>query len=113
MYNIIISEKVHNLINDFIIWYRKTFLNLFDDTWIEDELLIREIYIKSSKEFKNKIYKNIENYLITNKILWNQIIKNNFYLVTIPVNNFRLFITYKENTINKERYIENIEFYKK
>jgi hypothetical protein len=34
-------------------------------------------------------------------------------MITIPINNFRLFIYYTENEKLKERYIEDIEFYKK
>jgi len=34
-------------------------------------------------------------------------------MITLSVNNFKLFIYYKENIELKERYIENIEIYKK
>ena len=113
MYNLKISINTHKIINTFIIWYRKIFLELFDDTWIENEELIREIYIKTSKEFKNKIYKNLNLILEKDIILWKINKEDENFMVTISVNNFRLFVYYKENKKIRERYIENIEFYKK
>jgi hypothetical protein len=113
MYNINILDYTHKIINDFIIWYRKVFLELFDDTWIENEKLIRETYIKTSKEFKNKIYKSLNLILEKDIILWQTHKDDENFMVTIPVNNFRLFVYYRENKKIRERYIENIEFYKK
>lgn len=113
MYKINLSTYTHRIINEFIIWYRKVFLELFDDTWIEDEKLIRDTYIKTSKEFKNKIYKNINSCLQNNIVLWTTYKEDSFFMITITINNFRLFIYYKEDKENRERYIENIEFYKK
>ena len=113
MYSIEISDETHNIIDNFIIWYRKIFLELFDDTWIENEELIREAYIRTSKEFKNQIYKNINLVLQEDIILWKSPKENWVFMLTIPINNFRLFVYYKENIKIKERYIEEVEFFKK
>lgn len=113
MYSIYISDEAHEIISDFILWYRKTFLELFDDTGIEDEELIREVYIKSSKEFKNQIYSYLSSTLQTETILWNSPKKGGIFMITIPINNFRLFVYYTEDIESKTRFIEDIEFFKK
>ena len=113
MYSIHISHSTHEVINDFILGYRKTFQELFDDTWIEDEQLIREVYIKSSKEFKNQIYSHLESVLREEIILWESPKEDGVSMITIPINNFRLFVYFNANKELKERYIENIEFFKK
>ena len=113
MYKIFISEDAHYLINKFIIYYRSKFLDLYSDTWIEDESLIRNNYIKASKIFKNNIYSNI-NIILKEKSILGKIPKeNSIYIVTFTVGNFRIFIHYKESISLKERYIEDIEFSRK
>ena len=113
MYSIRISNETNEIIHEFILWYRKTFLELFDDTGIEDEELIREVYIKSSKEFKNQIYRHLSSTLQTDVILWNSPKEDDVFMITIPINNFRLFVYYTEDNDSKTRFIEDIEFFKK
>jgi len=53
MYNVIISDKVHDIIHNFINSYKNVFLKTFSDTWIYYENLIRENYINNSIKFQN------------------------------------------------------------
>ena len=113
MYSTHISHETHEIIHEFILWYRKTFLELFDDTGIEDEELIREVYIKSSKEFKNQIYSHLSSALQAETILWKSPKDQWIFMITISINNFRLFVYYTEDNESKTRFIEDVEFFKK
>lgn len=46
-------------------------------------------------------------------LLWRTINKSSDNYLVININNFRLFVYYKENTNLEERYITEIEFFKK
>ena len=69
--------------------------------------------MKTSKEFKNQIYKNLNMFFQEETILWKSYKEDWIFMLTISINNFRLFVYYKENIKIKERYIEQIEFFKK
>lgn len=113
MFNIVLSDKVINDIDNFIDSYKKIFLDRFFDTWIFNEELIRNNYIEISKEFRNNIYDKINKWLISEQNLWRMIIKKDLFSLFINVWNYKILLSYKEDNIEKIRFIEDISFYKK
>ncbi len=113
MFNIRYSYEAYSQIDSFINSYKNIFLKLYSDTWIEDEDLI----IKNYVDIWNKFYLNIktvlENTFKHEVVFWKSIDKDNKNYITISINNFRLFVHYTESISLKERYIENIEFFRK
>lgn len=113
MYNINYSEQAYLSIDNFVNWYKNYFINLYTDTWIDDEYIIINNYIDVWNKLHNNIKSKIENTLCEDKILWVHIDdKKNKYIVLIS-DNIRVFVYYLENIKVKHRYIENIIFYKK
>ena len=113
MYKVILSEKVHSSIKSFIDWYRNIFLNLFSDTWIFDEELIREHYINSSKKFQIEIFKLIEETLKQKSILWRKNVWYNTFQIIMKLWNYKLFLYYSEDNEDLIRYIEDLKLHKK
>lgn len=113
MYRINYSENSLNSIKLFIDAYKKSFISLFYDSGLVWEETIINGYIKIGDGFNDLIFSKIDNKFITEKILWESETTTWLFMITISVNNFKLFIYYKEDIELKERYIENIEFYKK
>ena len=113
MYSVTLTEEVHISIKSFINSYRNTFLELFSDTGIFDETLIREHYIKSSESFQIEIFNLIEDHLKTEVVFWRKKISDNLFESISQVWNYRLFLQYSEDTKNQIRYLESIELHKK
>lgn len=112
MYKVIIPESIHDIIKNFIKVFRDRYLDLYSDTWIYYEDLIRKNYIEISKKFYKEIFYSLE----TNfkwDILWRKDTWNWKFKVIITVWNFRLFIDYSEDNTKKIRFIESIEFHKR
>lgn len=113
MYKIIYSNKSSLTITNFIDSYKKWFIKLYINSWLSFEDEIINNYIELWNVFYDLIKENIINIFKRDVIFW--ISEKEYWLlmITIPINNFRLFIYYTENEKLKERYIEDIEFYKK
>ena len=113
MYKIIFREKWRNKLKEFIVSYKNSNLRLYIDTGIYYENLIRENYIKNSREFYYKIRKEISNILKEENILWFSTLENWNLETTTITWNYRLFIEYNEDLDNKLRFVENIRFFNK
>ncbi len=113
MYKIIYSHKSYIQIDNFINSYKEWFIRMFSDTWIDNEDLIINSYIQIWNNFYKNIIDNIKKTFQVNSILWKHKSEKWETFIIISVNNYRLFIYYKENNNLKERYIESIEFFKK
>ena len=113
MHSIIIKQRVYDNIDLFINSYRNMYLNIYDDTWIEDENLIRNNYVQTSKKLKFLIFQKLEKCFMSELILWKRIWDDGSTSVSLVIWNYRVFIDYLEDLTEKIRYIENIEFYKK
>jgi len=113
MYRVNYSNNSLNSIKRFINSYKTTFISLFYDSGLVWEETIIDGYIKIWDRFNNLIFEKIDNLLLEDKILWISKISNWVLMITITVNNFKLFVYYKEDKTIKERYIETIEIYKK
>lgn len=113
MYKITFSMKVHNKISNFINSYKTIFLERFCDTWILDENLIINSYIKFSEEFKERIISEIEIKLSKDLVLWRLISEKEIISVFIFVWNYKILLSYRERNDDKIRIIQEIEFYKK
>ncbi len=113
MYKINYSENSLNSIKAFIDSYKKSFISLFYDSGLVWEETIIDGYIKIWDKFNNLIFSKIDERFVDEKILWISESNKWIFMMTLSANNFKLFIYYKENIELKERYIENIEIYKK
>lgn len=111
MYRVIFSTEVHKTIHNFIDSYKYSFLKLFTDTWIYYENQIKQSYIEWSKKFHTDIYYSLENNL-REEIIWKKTL-DNWYSSVALVWNYRLFINFEEDKIEKTRFINYIEFHKK
>lgn len=112
MYKIIILEEALLKIDYFMDKYLESFLHLFEDSWINNVDLIEYSYIKISDELKSKILLWIKS-ILKEKVIWKRTWENNELSTIIVIWNYRLFIDFTENNIEKIRYVENIEFYRK
>ena len=113
MYSINYSEQAYLSIDNFVNWYKKYFISLYTDTWIDDENIIINNYIEVWNKLHNNIKSKIEHSLNENKILWIHIDdKNNKYIV-LNLDNIRIFVYYIEDIKQNIRYLESIIFYKK
>ncbi len=113
MHNFTITKKVINKIDKFIKWYLDNFLDLFEDSWIDNIELIEQNYLKTSEEFENKIYDSIENIFWGQKIISYKILQNKNFEITIIIWNYRFFVEYFEDTKQEIRIIKNINIFKK
>ncbi len=112
MYKIIILTFVREKIDNFFKSYLDSSLSLFVDSGIENVELIEENYKNIAKDFRNKIYFKIDE-TFSSEILPKKVSENWELSCIIAVWNFRLFIDYLEDSKEKIRYIESIEFFRK
>ena len=113
MYKIINTENVIIKIDSFIWWYLNSFLDLFEDSWIENINIIESNYIKTSIDLKEQILNWINFYLKMEIVFWYSILKNKNKQIIFRVWNYRIFLEYSENIKKKLRFVENIKFNKK
>lgn len=109
MYNIFYEIKAINSLKSFIYSYKNSFIRMVKDSWLEVEDYLIDNYIKIWDHLYQNIIKEIKNKFEEDLLLWRN--KNNFLILSI--NNFKLFIYYKEDNELKERYITDIEFFRK
>lgn len=112
MYKIQIKKIAESKLYQFITWYKKLFINLYSDTWLGNENEIIENYINTWNELNSLIYKRIKSIFQEDLILYKSL-RNKKRYVIIDINRYRLFIYYRENKRLKERYIDDLEIYKK
>ena len=103
------SENIDKFIN----WYLNSFLELFENSGLESENIIKNHYIQNSIKFQEDIFYSIKNILAEANILWFKKLENWNLEITTIVWNYRLFIEYWENNDEKIRFIENIRFFYK
>ncbi len=113
MYSVIVTKKVHESIKLFIDSYRNTFLELFSDTGIFDEDLIRQHYIQSSEKFQIGIFNLIEDILSSDIVLWRKEIWVNAFEILSQIWNYRLLLEYTEDKKETIRYLKDIKLHKK
>ena len=113
MYNVIFSENAYFKLDNFIDSFKSNFIKIYTDTWIYDEKLIRDSYIELWDRFNNLIVDKINDIFIEQTIFLISETKSNLLFTTISINNFRLFVYYVEDKNSKNRFIEDIEFYRK
>ena len=113
MFKLIFKRDIVKKIDDFIDWYLNSFLNLFIDSWIDNIKEIEENYIKIATNFRNNIYSSLKNILVEDIILGKRIWEKQELSIIVSVWNYRLFVDYKEDKNSKNRFIEDIEFYRK
>ena len=113
MYNINFSENSYNKLDSFIDGFSSTFIKMYTDTWIFDETLICNSYIEMWDRFYDLILENINSIFIQETIYWISITSKKLLCTTISINNFRIFVYYNEDKKWRNRFIEDIEFYKR
>ena len=113
MYNVIFSENAYFKLDNFIDSFKSNFIKIYTDKWIYDEKLIRDSYIELWDRFNNLIVDKINDIFIEQTIFLISETKSKLLFTTISINNFRLFVYYVEDKNSKNRFIEDIEFYRK
>jgi hypothetical protein len=112
MLKVVYSQESFEELERFISSYKSVFKKLYVDTWLDDEKLIIENYIKVWNLLYEKIITKLEYICSQEKILW---ISKNYEsdYVVVSLERLRIFIYFSENKALKERYIEHLEFFKK
>jgi hypothetical protein len=111
MFYIILSNKVKENIILFIDSYKNTFIKTFSDTWIFYEDIIRENYIKNSRNFYIDILDWIDNFLQKENIYWYTPITKNKSSIFLKIHNYKLKLFYISDNIKKVRRVYKIEFH--
>ena len=113
MYKIKYTKKSILGLKKFINSYKNSFIKLINNSWLEVESTLIKNYIEIWDKLYSWIIDKIRLVLADDNVLWKYIRENNKKYVIISVNSFKLFIYYKENISMKERYIEDIEIFRK
>lgn len=108
MFNIFFEDESIKSLKKFIDSYKRTFIRMIEDSWLEVENYLINSYIELWNKLYSTIVSEIKNNFQNDVLFW----RNEKYLV-LSVNKFRLFVYYEENQELKERYILDIEFFKK
>ncbi len=109
MYNVFYEIKAVNSLKTFIDSYKNSFIRMIKDSWLDVEDYLIENYIKIWDKLYETIITEIKKNFKEDLLLWRN--KDNFLIIN--VNNFRIFVYYDENNELKERYIIDIEFFRK
>lgn len=111
MFSLVIDEKLRYKISVFLDNYLNSNIKNFFNTWLETEKIILESYEEISEIFKEKIYLEMEK-IFSEEIIFQKIEK---WRVTssFSVWNFRFVIEFSEDKVEKIRFLENVEIYKK
>ena len=113
MFCIDFSENAYSKWDGFIDSFNSNFIRMYTDTWIFDEKLICDSYIELWNRFNDLIVDKINDIFIKEIIFWTSQTSEKILCTTISINNFRLFVYYIEDKNSKNRFIEDIEFYRK
>lgn len=113
MYKVIHTDKTINKIDKFTKSYRNSFIRLFEDSWLFMEKEIIGNYIKLWSKLHDLIFFEIDFIFTSSKIYWISKTKSWKLFTTISINNFRLFVYYKEEKTENLRIIKDIEFFRK
>jgi len=112
MFNIIYSDRFYLKLDKFINSYKDIYIDLYSDTWIQDENIIINNYVFLWNSLYNTIIWKIDEKINEKLLLWRCGNGDNTYFI-LRLTNFVIFVFYREDNILNERYIEEIEFYKK
>lgn len=113
MFNLFFEESAIFSIKNFIKSYKNIFIKMIIDSWLEVEEYLINNYIEIWDKLYQTIISEIKNNFKQDILLWRTINKSSDNYLVININNFRLFVYYKENIDLEERYITEIEFFKK
>lgn len=113
MFNIKYSYDAYSKLDNFINSYKLSFIKLYSDTGIDDEIIIINNYIEIWNKLYSKIKWKIEEIFYSNIVLWIYLAHNKDKYIICSIDNLRIFVYYSENLKLKERYIENIEFFRR
>lgn len=111
MFSLVIDEIIRFKIDLFLESFLNSNLKIFLNSWIENEFEILENYKNIAKSYRNEIYLKIEK-IFSEEIIFQKIEK---WRVTssFSVWNFRFVIEFSEDKVEKIRFLENVEIYKK
>ena len=112
MYSLIFTDIAIASITQFVSSLHRKNIDIYVDSWISEETLIIEAYLKLGDKVEDAIYDIIDTSL-TAEVLGKMISENHVMMTPLTYGNFRLFIKYSEDSLSKIRYIEDIEFFRK
>ncbi len=110
MYKVQYNKAVILSLKLFIDSYKDSFIKLIKWWWLDFENEIIQNYIS----IWNKLYENIKNNIDTkleSETVFGRIVEKE--CVIIDINNFKLFVYYKEMVKLNERNVYKLEFHKK
>jgi len=103
MYKVKFHTRVQNYLSEYFRNYREYHEELYQDSWLWNEDMIIEWYIKESTNRKQEIITKIETLFSENEILW----KTPENTIFIRWKTKYMFIEWSENS--NTRYIEKLE----
>ena len=113
MYRVVISNKAYSKIKELIDNFKLIYLQRFSNTWIYNEEIIVQEYLKKAEKIQELIFDKIENYCSDKKIYWSSCYKNELKYFFIKDQFIKMKVFYIEDNKNYIREIHNIEFTRK
>ena len=115
MYHIKIGRTPRTKIERYIDAYRSAFLELYDDTWLGyAEDIIKEQYIQNADLLRKVLYETIAHALSQEKIVgFSYSMETEVFLVTVPVERRRIFLSFREDRTTQTRILVDIEIVRK
>ena len=112
MYNIIYKDESLIIIRKFSLWYINSFISLYSDSGLENELEILQNYDKIWYELRKEIKTKINDNLSQKEVFWYKLL-NWEKSIKIYLKSFMLEIYFEEDEKEKIRFIEKIIINKK
>ena len=114
MYSVKYTKKSLDCLKLFIQSYKNSFIKLINDSGLIVEDILVQNYINIWDRFYENIINKLESILKEERaVLWRLVKENNKTYIIIWINNFKLYVYYEEKIDLCERYIKNIEFFRK
>lgn len=104
MWKVLFSAKSEEMIIKYIDLYREYFLDIFDDTGIWSEELIRTRYIETSNNLQTDIRETIL-WNLSRDIIWYTVINDEIKSTVFHSGKRNIFIEYSEDIENHTRYV--------
>lgn len=105
MFKVFYDEWVMDYLSLYFKLYRQYFETLYEDSWIWSEEVIVDSYIQEAKQRKKEIIELMKKILSQEIVFW----KTYNNTIVLKWKTKCIFINFKENIENKERYVIKME----
>ncbi|MDA9129140.1 hypothetical protein N9J72_01540 [Candidatus Gracilibacteria bacterium] len=113
MYKVVFNITSVKQLESFIFKYKKTFLDIYDDTGLFNEKIIRDNYIEVGDRLYGFIRERAVKILSDDTVLGTKDLDGKGKALFYSIRNYSIYLEYSENKILKERTVKNFIFYKK